>query len=503
MKKPRDYQGRSFGVVVDRATQGHRKTLIDLATGMGKTYIMCMLAAAAKKPLLITNSLPIMKQVLNALSIHLEEDVDLEQAENFISNSPIFRRKAQVASKDSLLRGRYKRDAFKDRTIVLVDEVHHGCSSPRFIEMMEYFESIGAFIVGFSATPYKGNGLPLPYWGRPDFSYSFREAVRDGWLVPEECVVSEAISHDLSMVKTVQGDFHSGQLEAILCEEQAVQEASSLVLQTYSQQPSVIYCSGKRQALLLFEVFERYGITVSIVHDGQTQAERFMNMQMFESGESKIIISIDVLGFGWDFPELRNIYNLAPTKSVTRILQRLGRGARTRDSVLKEGMTREERLSAIAADEKSHFKWYDGTETISGFQMKSTNEIIDEAEERERNKKRRKNSRKNKGEGGDENYELSEYDPDERRERRQGIVVGHDFQHADRDVDTEPTKKKRGWRMLWGPFKGKLIAELPTNYLENVLRNRKVPKTEEGKRKHREPPIYTGIRRELQHREAV
>ena len=254
---------------------------------------------------------------------------------------------------------------------------------------------------------------------------------------------------------------------------------------------------------LLLEVFERYGVTVSIVHDGQTQGERFMNMQMFENGESKIIISIDVLGFGWNFPELRNIYNLAPTKSITRILQRLGRGARARDGVLKEGMTREERLAAIAADEKNHFKWYDGTETISGFQMKSTTEIIDEAEERERNKRRRKNSRKNKGEGGDENYEPSEYDPNERRERRRGIVVGHDFQHRDRDVDTAPVKKKRGWRMLWGPFKGKLIAELPTNYLQNVLRNRKVPKTEAGKAKHKEPPIYSGIRRELQQREAL
>lgn len=502
-KAPRPYQRDAFGVVVEKANAGCRKIGIDLATGMGKTYIMCMLAAAAKKPLLITNSLPVMTQVLDALSVHLGEGVDLEQAENAVSNSPLFRRRAQVASKDTLLRGRYKKDAFADRTLVLVDEIHHGCSSDRFIEMMQYFESIGAFVVGFSATPYRGNGLPLPYWGRPDYSYSFADAVSDGYLVPGRYVMSEAISHDMSAVEIVKGDFHQGQLEAILCEEQAVQEASSLVLQTHDSKPSVVYCQSKRQALLLHDVFDRYGVDAAIVRDGQSPAERKRNMEMFESGMAKIIINVDVLGFGWDFPELRNIYNLAPTKALTRILQRIGRGARARAGVLKEGMTRDERLAAIAADDKDHFTFYDGTSTVADYQQKTTAEIMDEAEERERNKRRRGSGGRKPGEGGDGEESVTEYDPDDRAERRRGILVGHEFSHSERDVKEAPTGKRRGWRMMWGPHKGKLIADLPTNYLETVLRNRRVPKTTAGRMKHREPPIYSGIRAELSRREAV
>lgn len=501
-KEPRPYQREAFQTVIEKANAGSRKILLDLATGMGKTYIKCMLAAAAKKPLVVTNSLPVMKQVLGSLSIHLGEDVDLEQAENYISNSPLFQRRAQVASKDTLLRGRYRKGAFADRTLVLVDEVHHGCSSKRFIEMMEYFESVGAFIVGFSATPYKGSGLPLEYWGRPDYSYGYRQAVSDAWLVPERVVSSEAISHDLSAVRTVQGDFHQGQLEAILCEEQAVQEATSLVLQTHKGLPSVVYAQGKRQALLIAEVFERYGVPYSIVHDGQQPGERMLNMRAFENGDTKIMINVDVLGFGWDFPELRNVYNLAPTKSLTRIRQRLGRGARARAGVIKEGMTRDERAAAIAADEKSHFTWYDSTDTMEGFQCLTTAEIMDAAEERERNKRKRGGGKRGgSGDGGDE--EPLEWDVDAARELRSGVLVGHQFRHTERDITQEPTTKRRGWRMLWGPHKGKLIADLPTDYLETVLRKRRVPKTDAGRRKYKEPPIYKGIRSELSKREVA
>lgn len=499
---PRPYQRESVQTVIDRATAGQRKILLDLATGMGKTAIKCMLAAAAKKPLVITNSLPVMKQVLGSLAGHLGEEVDLEQAENYISNSPLFQRRVQVASKDTLLRGRYKKGSFADRTLVLVDEIHHGCASPRFIEMMQHFENIGAFVVGFSATPYKGSGLPLEYWGRPDYSYGYRQAVRDAWLVPERVISSEAISHDLSEIRTVQGDFHQGQLEAILCEEQAVQEATSLVLQTYKQMPSVIYAQGKRQALLLAEVFERYGVPYSIVHDGQQPGERMLNMRAFERGETKIVINVDVLGFGWDFPNLRNVYNLAPTKSLTRIRQRLGRGARARSGVLVEGMTRDERAAAIAADEKNHFCWYDSTDTMEGFQCLTTAEIMDAAEERERNKKKRKTGgKKGEGEGEGEVDPLDPLDPDARRELASGVLVGHRFKHTDRDITQAPTAKRRGWRMLWGPHQGKLIADLPTSYLESVLRKRRVPKTDAGRRKYKEPPIYRGIRSELSRRE--
>lgn len=501
-KAPRSYQREAFQTVIDKANAGKRKILLDLATGMGKTYIKCMLAAAAKKPLVITNSLPVMKQVLGSLSIHLGEDVDLEQAENHISNSPLFQRRAQVASKDTMLRGRYKKGAFASRTLVLVDEVHHGCSSKRFIEMMEYFESVGAFVVGFSATPYRGNGLPLEYWGRPDFSYGYRQAIGDGWLVPDRVISSEAISHDLSGIRTVQGDWHQGQLEAILCEEQAVQEATSLVLQTFKGKSSVVYAQSKKQAMLLAEVFERYGVPYSIVHDGQQPGERMLNMRAFERGETKIIITIDVLGFGWDFPELRNVYNLAPTKSLSRIRQRLGRGARARTGVLVEGMTKDERLKAIADDEKNHFCWYDSTDTMEGFQCLTTAEIMDAAEERERNKKKRSVGRKGQSADNSNSDEVEvEWDVDSAKEFRSGVLVGHKFRHNERDITKEPTAKRRGWRMLWGPHKGKLIADLPTDYLQTVLRHKRVPKTDAGRRKYKEPPIYKGIRSELSKRE--
>jgi hypothetical protein len=78
------------------------------------------------------------------------------------------------------------------------------------------------------------------------------------------------------------------------------------------------------------------------------------------------------------------------------------------------------------------------------------------------------------------------------KEKRRGLVVGVTFSSEDRDVFSAPeeAKPKRGWRMLYGQYKGQLIRELPSSYLHSV-----------SKKAKRATPLVEAVRKELRHRQ--
>ena len=492
---PRPYQQEVFQLAIEKARAGESRCLVELATGMGKSFIMAMLGQAAKRPLAIVPSLPILKQFHPALEAHLSEPVDIEQADSRVSNSSLFQSRFMLASKDSLIsRDRYKRGAFDSRTIVMVDECHVGMS-PKFIEILSHFESVGAFVMGFSATPYRGNGRALPYWGRPAYSMAVMKAIKQHWLVRPKVFLTESTHIDFSELDVIRGDFDEKRLEQILSEEQVVQEGTSLVLQTYKNQSSAVYCQSVNQAKLFAEVFERYGLKVSIVHYRQKVGERLANMNAFKSGETQIIINVDVLGYGWDHPELRNIYNFYPTRSLPRLTQRLGRGTRALKGVLQDGMTAGEREKAILSSDKPFFRFFDYTTSLAEVELKSAVDVLDE--ESRSDPERRERIRKKAEEGAEEGVDIvEEIDweqlEEERRKEREKILVSAKFQHEERDLNEAPVKKRRGWRMFWGPYRGELIADLPTDYLRSVVR-----------RSRKWTPLIGGIQKELSRRDSL
>ena len=75
-------------------------------------------------------------------------------------------------------------------------------------------------------------------------------------------------------------------------------------------------------------------------------------------------------------------------------------------------------------------------------------------------------------------------------ERRKRLIVGVNFDHSTRDLFSEPeSKKKRGWRMLYGKYKGVPLADIPNSYLTWVLESQK-----------KETPFVSAVRREIKSR---
>ena len=475
----RDYQQAGVRKAVNQAKAGATNAVICSPVGSGKSVMMAELARIAKRPIVVSPSLTLLDQLHGNLERWLGEKVDVEQASRRAESIMGLRRRVIVASRHSLVRNeRYKRRAYDGTSLVIVDECHIGITDP-LIQVLRHFEQAGAFVVGFSATPYKGKGKKLPYWNRPCFSYSLLDAISDGWLVRPKVHLSEATAIDLSLVDEVAGDWHEAQLSAVLTAEHAVQEIASLVLETFRRKPSAVYCHCVSQAKLVAEVIARYGVKASIVYSDQKPEERKANMDAFMSGDSKIICNVGILSYGWDHPELMNIYNAAPTQSLSNYEQRIGRGTRTITDTLRSGMTKEERLEAIRMSRKPNFNVYDITDSSRSLQLVNALDVLDAKSTESTQRRERFMREMQETEGGVDILEQAEkhdaIDEQERllavkelKEKRQKLIVGMTFGHEDRDPFAPPEegKKQRGWRMLWGQFKGQLIRDVPdTSYL--------------------------------------
>lgn len=492
----RDYQQSAVRSVCLAAKRGERRIVVCQPVGSGKTEVMAELCRIARYPLGVVPLVDLMWQFSDRMELRLGERCGIEQGGNYAECIEGLRSRVIVGSRDSLLSNdRYKARAYEKVTLVLVDECHVGMT-PRMEEMLRWYEDRGATIVGFSATPYKGKGKALRYWPRPQVVYSLMEGINDGYLVGPTCFLSESKAFDLTMVDEVSGEWNKSQLAAVLTAEHFAQEVTSLVLGTYRQMPSVVYASNVRQAKLLVEVFDRYGAKVSLVYGTQNPVERKANMDAFMQGDSKIIVNVGILGYGWDHPQLMNIYMAAPTKSLSRYEQRLGRGTRCLPGVVTPGMTRDERLQAIRESAKPTFNLYDITDSSRSHQLLSALDVLD-AKSRKAAARREMMRSQLSMEGTDataaireaDAFEMAELEAKaaEMMEKRKRLVVGVTFDHTTRDLFSEPEgPKRRGWRMMYGKYKGQQLDSIPESYLSWVMQSTK-----------KESPFKQAVRREL------
>jgi superfamily II DNA or RNA helicase len=492
----RDYQQDTVRSICLAAKGGARRITVALPTGAGKTEVFAELCRIARFPLVIAPLIELMRQARDRLQLRLGEGCDIEQGANFAEWIEGLRRRVIVGSRDSLLSGdRYKMAAYDRVTLVVVDECHIG-TTPAFERLLNHFESRGATIVGFSATPFKKKGKALRYWPRPEISYGMADFIRQGWLVGPTCHLSESKAFDLTLVDEVAHEWDQRQLAAVLTGEHFAQEISSLVLQTHARMPSVIYAGKLKQLYLLQDVFARYGCRVAVVHSRQNEVERAANMEAFRCGDAKIIINVGVLSCGWDHPEVRNIYFAAPQRSLSRYEQRLGRGTRPLPGVLKPGMTLDERLAAIAASDKPTFHVYDITDSSRNHQILNALDVLD-AKTRKSKARRERVASAIGSEGvnamdaiaAQDAHDLAELEAKTAAiiEKRKRLIVGVTFDHTTRDLFAAPTgPKKRGWRMLYGKYEGVPLTDIPADYLSWVLNSTK-----------KESPFKSAVRREL------
>lgn len=226
----------------------------------------------------------------------------------------------QIASADTLIR----REFPDNIDLIIVDEAHMKKRA-----LLEVIRDSGVKVIGLSGTPFS------PWLGKYYSSLikptTIGELIQRGDLSPYEFYAPT--KPDLKGVKSgtseeYGSDYNEKQLSEIMCGSDLVGDIVDNWLRNGRDLPTVAFCVDKDHANFVTLQFNRAGINAEVMVAETPSDERYLIIHRFETGATKVIVSVGVLVAGFD-SDVRCIIYARPTKSEIRWLQALGRGLRT------------------------------------------------------------------------------------------------------------------------------------------------------------------------------
>ena len=219
--------------------------------------------------------------------------------------------------------------------LIIVDEAHR---VPQRTGERGQYERVfraapGARRCGLTATPWRTDD-GLIYGAGPDYwfdalayRYTVPQAVGDGWLAPLRGVVG-AVELDLGGV-TVADDYVAAQVAERQSAEWLRAVGRSLAALAADRRHVAVYAPTVLAAHRALAALGQATGWAGAVLTGETpRADRAALLERFKSGRLRLLVSVDVLTTGFDFPALDCVVCLRPTVSSSLWVQIAGRGTR-------------------------------------------------------------------------------------------------------------------------------------------------------------------------------
>ena len=131
-------------------------------------------------------------------------------------------------------------------------------------------------------------------------------------LVKKEDLTLEGISQYYISLETEQEKYET------LCD----------LYKTISVGQSMIYCSSKKKVIWLSEKLSEEGYPVSSIHGDITQVDRDRIMKSFRKGETRVLITTDLLARGIDVRAVSLVINYDLPEDMQSYIHRIGRTGR-------------------------------------------------------------------------------------------------------------------------------------------------------------------------------
>jgi superfamily II DNA or RNA helicase len=336
----RHYQTGAL-VAIDRELEVHRSTLVNAATGTGKTVTFAerarINAARGVRTLILVNRDELVRQTRRKCeAVGLYPDV--EKAKNRASTMA----KVVIASVQSLRGARLTRWARDHFAEVIVDECHHAAAKI-YQAILDWFTD--AKVVGFTATPARADGKSLgDTFDSVAFTYDIRQAIAEQFLVP---IVARRIivdSIDLRGIDSRAGDFAQDQLAKVMDDERALRGVAVPLMEQARDRLTIAFCVNVKHAQDLARVLNSMRPGCARAVSGETDdLEREQLLAAHTAGEFQYLVNCDLLVEGYDSPAVACVAMCRPTQSWARFVQCAGRGLRLLGDTYAESIARGKR----------------------------------------------------------------------------------------------------------------------------------------------------------------
>lgn len=320
---PRPYQLDAIQALADNLA-GHRSSLIEMATGLGKTVCICVLCqrtgAKGNRTLILAHRDELIRQAERKL-IATGITPSVEKGEQRASLDAL----VVVASVQSLRGKRLARFPTDHFRLVVVDEAHRS-AAPSYRAVFSHFPQ--AKIVGVTATATRADGVSLgEIYETVAFRYALREAIRDGWLCPLRAQRVEVQGLDLSRIRTKAGDLDADELADAMAS--AVHATVTPLLELAGDRKTIVFAVDVAHAEALAEKINAARPGAARAVSGETKpADREQALQDFAAGTFQFLVNCALFVEGFDEPSISCVAMCRPTKSLGFYMQCIGRGTR-------------------------------------------------------------------------------------------------------------------------------------------------------------------------------
>lgn len=390
----RDYQEHAVQAVETHIAQGDRQCLVAMATGTGKTRTIIGLiyrllkAKRFNRVLFLVDRKSLGEQAQNAFKdMRLEQNkgftqiYDVKELGDIVPDSAT---KVQVATVQGMVArifGNGSAIPIDRYDCIIVDEAHRGYILDR--EMGEgeleirseadYISSYRRVLDHFDAVKIALTATPAQHtveiFGRPVYTYTYREAVIDGWLIDHEPPIrivtqlaEQGIHFDkgesVQIVKPATGSVDTASLpdeldfeidsfnrevitknfNRIVCEELAKQ------LDPMGEQKTLIFCANDAHADMVVKLLTDALVLVWGEIDNKTVKKitgrtdkPLTAIRLYKNERLPLIaVTVDLLTTGIDVPKICNLVFLRRVRSRILYEQMLGRATRLCPEIDKE-----------------------------------------------------------------------------------------------------------------------------------------------------------------------
>lgn len=292
------------------------------ATGSGKTIMALYMVAQRKQPtLIIVHTKDLASQWAKRIESFL--DIAIEKVGIIGGGKTVIGEKITVALVQSL----YKcvEDIGGHVGFLIVDECHR-CPSRTFTEAVTGFDA--RYMLGLSATPWRRDKLSkLIFWHLGDVHHEVnkKQLVKNGDVLPAEVIIRntdfkpyyDSVKEYSKMLSELTADTDRNILIASdVAQEAAKNSGICLVLSDRKA-----HCENL-QSLLKY----RFKIESELLTGDLNVAERQKVIQRLNQMKVRIVIATgQLIGEGFDCPQLSTLFLATPISFSGRVLQYLGR----------------------------------------------------------------------------------------------------------------------------------------------------------------------------------
>lgn len=396
----RTYQKLAIKAVGEHLQTSHKRALLVMATGTGKTRTIIALikqlqqANWTKRTLFLCDRISLLNQAKRAFTAQLPNTpaVDLRQDKNNTTARLCLSTYGTMMGLIDKVQNGTRLFGPGHFDLIVLDEAHRSVYQ-KYGAIFEYFDSL---LVGLTATPKSEidkNTYDLfrVQDGIPSYNYTLEEAIEAEHLVPFEAVrVGSELTRNgltytiLSEEEKVEYELHFSDEDTGELPEQIEKNAINQWLFNKSTVDgflktlmtegikvnggdilgkTIIFAKNKEHAKFIVERFDinypHYKghfckrIDYSLGKDAEVLIEKFG-----EDNYPQIAVSVDMLDTGIDIPAVVNLVFAKPVYSNTKFWQMIGRGTRLCKDLFGPGL------------DKEKFKIFDCCENFEFFEMK-------------------------------------------------------------------------------------------------------------------------------------